>query len=447
MSRSKTLACCLVWVVLGPCLLSAPATAAELAWGTTVSPAAGTRAELFATTAPASTQVWAVGGYNPGQPPTAVLTHPYAQQWDGNAWTAVEVPRPALYASQSTQLEGVAATTGAGDVWAVGHADDLGSLASRTLAYRLRAGQWIQVATPNPSGARRGNRLFAISASTESGVWAVGETGYPSHSMVLRWNGARWTRFPAPNIGSLVAVTAGAQGVWAASSSQVMQFDGVRWTVLPDPPMPGTDATLALSGIAQGNAELWAVGTRIVPNGFEGYYYFPYAAVWRAAGGWTELVSLPAVSGLTAVVSAGATFWATSESGEVIRLARSGATRDVTPRDGIVRLNAVSATPEGEPWAVGTQFSNGKVSPAVFNAPGIGQGGIRVTTGYSGALVTWIGPSNGSGAADPFGLFSISGLASGSYQIITSASGCAPGVAAAPITEGVVTPVSAQVRC
>jgi hypothetical protein len=391
--------------------------------------------------------VWAVGGYNPGQPPTAVLTHPYAQRWDGNAWTAVEVPRPALYASQSTQLEGVAATTGAGDVWAVGHADDLGSLASRTLAYRLRAGQWIQVATPNPSGARRGNRLFAISASTESGVWAVGETGYPPHSMVLRWNGARWTRFPAPNIGSLVAVTADAQGVWAASSSRVMQFDGVRWTVLPDPPMPGTDATLALSGIAQGNAELWAVGTRIVPNGFEGYYYFPYAAVWRAVGGWTELVSLPAVSGLTAVVSAGATFWATSESGEVIRLARSGATRDVTPRDGIVRLNAVSATPEGEPWAVGTQFSNGKVSPAVFNAPGIGQGGIRVTTGYSGALVTWIGPSNGSGAADPFGLFSISGLASGSYQIITSASGCAPGVAAAPITEGVVTPVSAQVRC
>jgi len=54
----------------------AAAAAATVAWGTTTSAPAGTRAQLFGVAAASASDVLAVGGYNPGETPTAVLTRP-----------------------------------------------------------------------------------------------------------------------------------------------------------------------------------------------------------------------------------------------------------------------------------------------------------------------------------------------------------------------------------
>ena len=80
---------------------SSGTTSSAVAWGTTVSAPAGARGQLFGTTAPAPGDVWAVGGSNPGQPPTAVLTTPYAEHWTGTAWSATTLTVPRVYPSAS----------------------------------------------------------------------------------------------------------------------------------------------------------------------------------------------------------------------------------------------------------------------------------------------------------------------------------------------------------
>ncbi len=414
----------------------------EIAWGTTISAAAGTRAELFGVSAAAADSVWAVGGFNPGLPPTAVLTRPYAEHWDGASWTATPVPLPTLYSSQSAQLQGVSSAAPT-DVWAVGHVDDIASLASRNLAYRWDGISWTEVPTPNPGGASLGNRLFAVTARASNDAWAVGESGFPGRSLVLRWDGAAWSALKLPNVGRLVAVTADTGNVWAASVSTVLRFNGTRWIRLPAPPVSNSSASLLLSGIARSGNQLWAVGTLLIPYG-EGYLTQPYAAIWQASA-WTQITAVPTQAGLTAVSASNGTVRATSGAGEVLRLRTGGADREVTPVPGAVGLAAISGDASGHVWAVGTLYAT--TSPAIFNAPGIGQGGVRVSTRFSGASVTWIGPVNGSGTADAFGLFSVGGLPAGSYQIIASGSICSPGVSGALVSEGAVTSVDAPVHC
>ena len=77
----------------------------------------------------------------------------------------------------------------------------------------------------------------------------------------------------------------------------------------------------------------------------------------------------------------------------------------------------------------------------------IGQGGIIVTTGASGATVTWTGPVNGSGGTDPSGRFAVGGLPAGSYTVTASLPGCQPGIATAKVTAGFATAVNAPITC
>jgi Carboxypeptidase regulatory-like domain len=124
-------------------------------------------------------------------------------------------------------------------------------------------------------------------------------------------------------------------------------------------------------------------------------------------------------------------------------LALAGATAQVTPAPGTRQLNAIAADPAGNPWAVGQAGSQ----PAIINAPGIGQGGIIVTTGAGNATVTWTGPVSGSGGTDESGRFAVGGLPDGSYTVIASLAGCQPGIATAQVTAGVATSVNAQITC
>src|SRR6266568_2829338 len=110
---------------------AAAAAAQPVAWGTTNSAPAGALGELFGVAAASSSDVLAVGGFNPGQPPTAVLIKPYAEHWTGAAWSATGVPLGQVYPNQAAQLNGVTEAA-PGDGWAVGAVSDLSSLASRT---------------------------------------------------------------------------------------------------------------------------------------------------------------------------------------------------------------------------------------------------------------------------------------------------------------------------
>jgi hypothetical protein len=149
---------------------------------------------------------------------------------------------------------------------------------------------------------------------------------------------------------------------------------------------------------------------------------------------------------ISGVVAAGSKVLAASGTG-VLRLTPTGAVPEVTPAVSPLQLTAIAADPAGNPWAVGWTAAQGKVRPAIINAPGIGQGGIIVTTGVSAATVTWIGPVNGTGSADPAGRFATGGLPDGTYTITASLPGCQPGVATAVVTAGIATTLHAHPTC
>src|SRR5207248_2629312 len=130
---------------------TAAVASAPVAWGTTTSAPAGKLSDLFGVAASSSSDVLAVGGYNPGESPTALLTRPYAEHWNGSSWTATTVPLASVYSLQVAQLNG-AAEVAAGDGWAVGTVSDPSSLASQTLAYHWNGSTWQRVSTPNPAG-------------------------------------------------------------------------------------------------------------------------------------------------------------------------------------------------------------------------------------------------------------------------------------------------------
>ena len=414
---------------------AAAAASTTVAWGTTTSAPAGTLADLFGVAASSSSDVLAVGGYNPGEPPTALLTRPYAEHWNGHGWTATTVRLASVYSGQTAQLNGVAEAA-AGDGWAVGTVSDPSSLASKTLAYHWNGSTWQRVPAPNPAGPSQGNELAAVAARASNDVWAAGgDGGYPEASLVLHWNGSAWAQVRVPSIGALDAVTVASASVWVAGGNKVERLNGSAWTSLPA--LPGA---VFIAGLAHTAAGLWAVGDGSFSCGEGGSCTSSYAALWNGSA-WTTVPSGGGTE-LSGVVAAGSAVLATGGTG-VWQLSTTAATPQIIPTQNPPQLNAIGADPAGHPWAVGSASS----APAIINAPGIGQGGILVDSGAANATITWTGPATGTGTTAVNGTFATGGLPDGRYTVTTGLSGCQPGVATAKVTAGQVTPVTAKVVC
>lgn len=415
-----------------------------VAWGTTPSAPAGARGELFGAAAVPG-QAWAVGGTNPGIAPTSGLTSPYAEHWDGRRWTATPVSVPTIYpgGAQTAQLEGAAAISGT-DAWAVGSVKNRSSLASRTLAYHWDGAVWTRVSTPNPAGASLGNHLHAVAARSATAVFAAGDQGYPPRSLVLRFNGSRWSPLATPDIGTLRAIAVDPASVWVASLTTVQRYDGSRWSALPAlPVLGGTSADLQLSGLAKSAAGLWVVGTHRIPY-FDGSLYRPYAAVWDGVR-WTSVGS-SVDSGFSGVTASGGTVWASSANA-VTRLTPARSTTEVTPVTPPGLLTAVASDSAGHAWAVGWGVNGSTTLPTIIDAPSATQGGFRAATAASDATVTWIGPVTGSGRTDTSGVFATGGLPAGSYTLVASLTGCPTAVATVTVEAGIATPVTVPIVC
>jgi hypothetical protein len=426
-------------------LSSAPpasAAGAVVAWGTTATAAYGYIGSLYGVAAASASDVWAVGAANPDHQGSQVLDQPYAEHWNGTAWSATAVSAPSLYGSSQEAALNAVAAVGPGAAWAVGTVSNLSSLASQTLAYQWNGTTWTRVATPDPAGAANPDSLAAVAVRSATDVWAAGYTGYPATSLLEHWNGTVWATVAVPNIGPLSAVAVNSSTVWVAGATKVEQYSGGTWSALPTVPVTGS-ATLGLGGLVDTAAGLWAVGTSETAEG-EGYYYHSYAALYTGSS-WTQIPSAGAGFS-TAAAAPGGVLAAGSNTG-VYLLTTSGATQQVTPPLGTVYPVAAATDPAGDAWAVGFTGNGTGSAPALMNAPGIGQGGIVVATGVSNATVTWIGPASGSGTTNVSGGFQVGGLPDGSYTVTASYSGCTPGVANVTVSAGVATVASALINC
>jgi hypothetical protein len=431
----------------------AGATAQELPpWGVVASPNQGPHDNaLKGIDGVAANDLWAVGEYNPGVPPTETGRRTLIQHWNGTAWSIVPSPNPTWPGMDYATLEDVVALAPT-DAWAVGYSQDFASLKLNTLIQRWDGTQWKIVRSPNPAGIDQPNQLFAVAAESASSVWAVGGTGlFPDDApLILRWQGLGWKRVPndcqsaeTGGYAPLQAVLAIAPNdVWAAGDSTLCHYDGQSWTVVPSPqPRPEFQEIayplLALS--ATGPNDVWAVGARIQDDG-ELLHWSTLIEHWDGTE-WTAFY-LPGefMSGVAAV--APDDVWAVGTDGALpLILHYDGVSWSVAPAPQPPGLGGrlADAVPLGEQdvWAVGQSFeSDGDSRTFVIHAPNTTGGSVEGGTGVAGALVSWFGPENGSIETDVGGGYVAVDLLPGDYFFTAQYGGCTPATAQVTVVVG-----------
>ncbi len=148
-----------------------------------------------------TTSVWAIGGssrrdiwaggatiVNNGW--RVVMLH-----WDGGSWSRVPAPLPLPVDAfdGDFRLTSIAASA-PDDAWAVGFAFPFGQ---QSFALHWDGTAW-SIVNPSVPDAPSNNSLSDV-AARGSEVWAVGTAG--GAPLLLRWNGAAWTRMPSPKTG------------------------------------------------------------------------------------------------------------------------------------------------------------------------------------------------------------------------------------------------------
>jgi hypothetical protein len=148
------------------------------------------------------------------------------ENWNGSAWKVVASADPA--GAKSVVLDGVACASAA-DCWAVGSYTN-SNLKDLPYAERWNGTAWSGVTVPNPADAPLGAWLDAVSCPSATQCFAignydraVGHVGYPD-DLVESWNGSSWKVVPDPVLPNSTTYTLqalscpGTSDCWATGS-------------------------------------------------------------------------------------------------------------------------------------------------------------------------------------------------------------------------------------
>jgi hypothetical protein len=234
------------------------------------------------------TDVWAVGGYGD------TITGPdrtLAMKWNGTSWSQVATPN---IGPGHDDLWGVTsvpgATTDVGNVWTVGDYTDGAGLQHAQAFVSASPGPWTQ---NTPANIGNGNNvLFAVAAITASNVWAVGnwrqDNGNPpttqpspNRTLIGHWDGTAFTTVAGLDVSPtssdrLFSVSASsASDVWAVgrstegtvSSNLILHYNGTAWSIVPSPTV-GFGSNNTLFGVVALSPTLaYAVGSYVDISG------------------------------------------------------------------------------------------------------------------------------------------------------------------------------------
>jgi hypothetical protein len=222
----------------------------------------------------AANDVWAVGFSFTCSGPLK----PMALHWDGVQWNVV--PTPKLISVDNAALNGVLALA-SNNVYAVGY-HPASNGAVKTLIEHWDGTSWKVMASPNAN--QTGNFLWALSATSPTDIWAVGDRvapNIPVKTLVEHFDGTKWTIVPSPNpvgngdlsanvLSSVQAVSptdVTAVGFIRDSAAQrtltlIEHWDGTQWKVVPSPNQGQAAGDLnVLNGVTEVSAtDLYAAG-------------------------------------------------------------------------------------------------------------------------------------------------------------------------------------------
>ena len=196
--------------------------------------------------ASSTTNVWAVGENS------ADREQPVAERWTGSQWVLHFGVLPNPNNVPNGGFFGVTALS-ARDVWAVGWTDS-GINVYGPLTERWNGTAWKIIATPS---AAVGGTLNAVSAISDTNIWAVGAT--PTGPLIMHWNGTSWRLVAAPGATGLTSITSiNASNIWAVGGNVVEHYNGSSWTRVRVP--LASTVTLNQINRVPGTTHLWAVG-------------------------------------------------------------------------------------------------------------------------------------------------------------------------------------------
>ncbi|MCW2914934.1 MAG: hypothetical protein JWN52_3002 [Actinomycetia bacterium] len=215
---------------------------------------------LAAVASAAHDDVWAVGTTGNGTSgPDA--SHGLAEHWNGRTWSAIATPRP----DSRSKLLGVTAPSRT-LAWAVGVSVLDGHY--QTLILRWDGTRWTRTSSPNPG--TRINYLVSVWAPNPQEAWAVGYTSTgsgPLKGLVLHWNGTDWVPVHIPDTTERALLLgihgSGPSDVWAVgrlgNRTLSEHWNGTTWSIVASPGDPGT--TMNLTGVwARSSTDVWAAG-------------------------------------------------------------------------------------------------------------------------------------------------------------------------------------------
>jgi len=246
------------------------------AWKRTASPNPGGSpgvSSLAAVSALSPSSAWAVGSFLTSSIVEPMFHQTLVEHWNNKAWRVQPSPSPG---PADSSLMGVSALSPS-DVWAVGtFTDDSGW--DQTLIEHWNGSVWKQVKSPNPGGPLHSNLLFAVAATSQSNVFAVGAyvDSRGDETLIERWNGRSWKQVPSPSgpsgpgtsflydVAALPPATAWAAGIYVKAGvdqTLIEHWSRGSWKVVRSPD-PGAPARYSfLSGIAVSSpSNAWATG-------------------------------------------------------------------------------------------------------------------------------------------------------------------------------------------
>lgn len=203
----------------------------------------------------------AVGSY---QSAANTASIPFAELWDGTAWSTRPVPSPAD--GNSPVLERVSCSSTTACI-AVGQYTPFGSSQSRVLAEEWNGSSWAIQSTPIPSGASAG--FAGVSCRSASVCVAVGYSvvsGPFPHPLAEIWTGTSWSlqSTPSPYDSSLIAdscptatacTAVGSQQTLQGTAALVEAWNGSTWSTEQTPIVPSTPPSqYSLTGVSCGSA-------------------------------------------------------------------------------------------------------------------------------------------------------------------------------------------------
>jgi len=223
------------------------------------------------------------------------------------------------------------------------------------------------VHTPNIRPFPFHSDLAAVSASSGSDIWAVGQSG-------VHFDGLTWTAFALPDIaGDLTSGITGVadlapNNVWSVGNINIGEqnphqiiehFDGTTWSVSPGPSFQPTDQPTLEGLTAISATNMWAAGAILtIINGSQ--FLFPLFEHFDGTS-WTATIDELTLNGFLFGISADATndVWAvgTLSLGATLIEHFDGTAWSVVPSpntgNGQITLFGVTAIAPNDAWAVG----------------------------------------------------------------------------------------------